>query len=219
MADTQAAAPGGVSLISLIALAVGGLIPIWGVHAYGWDAVQVVILYWIETLVVGVFTWLRVAGAERHARSEAGQPFKVSSFFVMHYGLFALVHGIFAWLLAILMMANGDAGAVWGATLANGDFWSATMGLVLLQGMVFWREWARPQAWRTADAQTEMVRPYGRVFAMHVAVIVGFLLIGLADAPVLMVLILCGLKLVIDLGLELWSAGFRVRFEPLVERR
>ena len=43
MAETQAAAPGGVSLISLIALAVGGLIPIWGVHAYGWDAVQVVI--------------------------------------------------------------------------------------------------------------------------------------------------------------------------------
>lgn len=214
-----APAPGGVSFISLMAIIITGLIPIWGVHAYGWDAVQVVILYWFESLIAGVFTFFRVRTAETHDPAERGSPFGLSGFFVVHYGIFCLVHGVFAWLLAILVMAEGDAGAVWASTLANGDFWSALIGVGLLQGMVFWREWARPRAWLTASASREMFRPYGRIAAMHLTVIAGFLLLGLSNASMLMVTILCGLKLVIDLALELWSARFRIRFEPVVERR
>lgn len=219
MAESPVTAPKGVSLFSVLAIVAGGLVPIWGVLHYGWDAVQVVILYWIETLIVGVFTHQRLLGVERQSRQDRDGPFRNSGFFVMHYGLFCLVHGVFAVLLAILVMADGDAGAVWRATLANRDFWSAVVGVGLMQTMIFWREWVRPQAWRTADGTAEMFRPYGRVLAMHFMVLAGFLLIGLTNAPMLMVLILCGAKLVVDLLLELWPHGFRIRFEPIVERR
>lgn len=205
----------GLSIFSLIALVVMGVIPIWGLLYFDWNAGQVIVLFWIESLIVGVFTWLRVRDAERNPDSRA-EPFQVSSFFLMHYGLFWLVHGVLTWVLLLVFLPSSDGG--WRNIAQDSNVWKAVMGLLLLQTMVYWREWARPQAWRGADPSQEIFRPYGRVMALHLAVLIGFWIAAFAGGGREVAIILCVIKLVVDLVLALWAARFRIRFEPLVER-
>ena len=213
MDRTSATPPPSLSVFSLMALVVTGLIPIWGVLQYDWDAVQIVILFWLETLIVGIFTWLRVRDAERNPGDPG--PFKVSSFFVVHYGLFWLVHGVLVWVLVLAFMPGvGWSGAL-GSTFGDQSFWLALIGIGLMQTMIHWRDWSRSEAWRGADPSAEMFRPYGRVFALHLVVIAGFWILTLTGGARNLVLVLCAAKLVIDVAACLWQAGWRVRFEAV----
>jgi len=205
--------PTGLSIFSLLAVIVTGLIPIWGVVAFGWDAIQIVVLFWLETLIVGIFTWLRVRDAER--RSGFDEPFSLSGFFVVHYGLFWLVHGIITWLLVLVFLPGGGWDVAWRSTFGDVSFWKALVGVGLLQTLIYWRDWARPQAWREADPTTEMLRPYARVLALHLMVIAGFWVISLNGSARGLVILLCVAKLIADVSLALWQAGFKVRFEAV----
>ena len=213
MDETLASRPTGLSIFSLLAIIVTGLIPIWGVLHYGWDAVQIVILFWIETLIVGVFTWLRVREAERNPGDPG--PFKVSSFFVVHYGLFWLVHGVLVWVLVLVFMAGVGWSGAWSSTVGDQTFWLALIGVGLMQTMIYWRDWARPEAWRGADPSTEMFKPYGRVVALHLLVIAGFWVITLTGGARNLVIVLCAAKVVVDVAIALWQSGWRVRFEAM----
>lgn len=203
----------GLSVFSLLAIVVTGVIPIWGVLTQGWSAVQIVILFWMETLIVGVFTWMRLRDTERNP--DAREPFRMSGFFLLHYGLFWLVHGLFAWLLVLVFLPDGGWDVAWSSTFADATFWKALIGVALLQTMVHWREWARPQAWRQADPTAEMFRPYGRVAALHLAVIAGFWVVALNGGSRELVILLCVAKLLIDVAVALWQAGFKVRFDAV----
>lgn len=213
MGETADQTPRGLSIFSLLAIIVTGLIPIWGVTNYGWDAIQIVVLFWLETLLVGIFTWLRVRDAERNAAQD--EPFQLSAFFLIHYGLFWLVHGVLTWLLVLVFMPGGGWNAAWLSTFGDRSFWLALIGIGLMLTMMYWRDWARPQAWRGADPAVEMFRPYGRVVALHLAVIGGFWIVSLSGGARNLVILLCVAKMLIDVGVSLWQAGFKVRLEAV----
>lgn len=191
-----------------------GVIPIWGLIYFGWNAGQVIVLFWVESLIVGIFTWLRVRDTERNPQGQEG-PFKLSGFFLVHYGLFWAVHGVLSWVLILIFLPDGGG---WRPILGDTNFWKAVTGVALLQTMVHWREWARPQAWRGADPSKEMFKPYGRVVALHLAVLIGFAIAALAGGGHEVAIALCVIKLLVDVALALWEAEFRIRFDPLVER-
>lgn len=207
-------------MFTLLAIVLLGAIPIWGVLHYGWDAAQIVLLFWVETVVVGVFTWMRLKDIEGR-RPGADNPVSGGSsslFFVMHYGIFTTVHGV-----AVVVMAIVGANLGWFdrsvvSMLTDSSLWTGIAGVILLVGMAHWREWARPQAWREAELGRELFRPYSRIVAMHIAVVGGVWVIMATGGAAWLVVLLCGLKLVMDLIIELAMAGFRVRFEPVVER-
>lgn len=221
MAEPAAPERPGVSFLTLAAIVVLGLIPIWGVLNHGWSALQIVMLFWVETVVVGVFTWMRLRDIER-LRPEAHNPVSGGSsslFLALHYGIFTLVHGVFVIVMGMVGPAEGWFDESLSDVLADRGFWMAVVGVVLLLGLGHWRDWARPEAWRTAGLGRELFRPYSRIIAMHIAVVGGvWVILGLGGAAWLVVL-LCGLKLVGDLLIELILAGFRVRFEPVMDRR
>ena len=47
----------------LLGIVIGNLIPVGGVLFLGWDAVQILILYWVENLVIGALTLPRILAA------------------------------------------------------------------------------------------------------------------------------------------------------------
>lgn len=217
-ASADASSPG-ISVLSLLAIVVLGAIPAWGVHAYGWEAAEVSVFYGCESLIVAAFAFARMITAEHPGSAGPGSRLRPRVATAIPYGLLSVAVGLLAWLVAVFVLSDGDAGAVRVRTFGSGDFWSALMGVALLQGMVFWREWVRTKAWMGAGAAEEAMASYGRIAPLVVA-IPGLGLMGLAHATATPALLaLCALKLLCDLLLTLRRARFRVRFDPVVERR
>jgi hypothetical protein len=79
---------------ALGALAVN-LLPIGMVLFGGWSLGALVVLYWLENVVVGAVSVLRLAvtAGAMSAAGFGGGLFTIPSFF-LHYGMFCFVHGI-----------------------------------------------------------------------------------------------------------------------------
>ncbi len=187
MAATLAARP-----VAVIAAVLGNLIPVYGVIALGWNASQILILYWIENVVLGVLTLARL---RKVAQSKPGGCF-LTGFFVIHYGAFCAGHLVFA---LFLIEQFDPAFPGLGVTLQQPSvFWAcaAIFGLNLFTQL---REWWGPGLWRDGDFGQEMVKPYGRIVVMHLTVLIGAWLMLLTRAPVGAILLLCLLKAALDL--------------------
>jgi len=52
-----------LSNVSLIALLIANIIPLFGVLFLEWDAFSIVLLYWAENLVIGFYNVLKIAFA------------------------------------------------------------------------------------------------------------------------------------------------------------
>lgn len=201
---------------SLIAIVVSNLIPVFGVAFLGWDAVQILILYWVENLVIGVLTLPRILAAQKaEPPSQDGNPaFREAQatglgsraftgcFFVVHYGFFCLGHAVFAFMLARDFITQEGAGApgVWDRTFGNSEFYWAILAIAVLNVVGQVRDWWIPGKWRDASPVTEMFRPYGRIMVLHFTVLLGAWVLTLTHAPTYAVLLLCLLKAVAELG-------------------
>ena len=97
----------------MLSLIGANLAPLIGVLVLGWDAGVVVLLYWVENLVLGVYTILRIVFARVPVPLfHAGKLFAIP-FFTLHFGGFCAVHGLF---IMALFELGGGPGAVFAET-------------------------------------------------------------------------------------------------------
>lgn len=178
---------------AIAAAVIGNLIPVAGVAFLGWSASQILILYWMENVILGVLTVPRIVAAGR------GRPegFGVALFFIVHYGLFCLGHLIFVVVLVAGLVSGGDE-LVSDADDGRG-FYLAILAVAALHLISQIREWWLPERWREAAPGSEMFKPYGRIFVLHLTVLLGAWLILGTGAPAATILLLCLLKLALEL--------------------
>ena len=181
----------------LLGLAVD-LFPIYGVIAFGWNAVPLVMLYWMENIIAGVFTIPRifVSGA-----SFGGFGFLLGAFlcvfFVFHYGLFCAVHGTF--LMVFVAMSEGtiaDQGPVmmdvpgmfqFGLTSApHVEYF--VYAIIAFQALVLIWEFFIKGEWKNTTPMAEMFAPYGRIIVLHFAIFAGAGALFVLGQPVIGVL-------------------------------
>lgn len=193
---------------AVAAIVIGNLIPILGVLFLGWSAGSILILYWIENAIVGLYTLPRILTAQGANPEVAGRkspPTRVGTalFFVFHYGIFWVVHGVFAALLAASFPRVEADGAWTGAS-----FGLAVLAMVVTHGVMFWRSWIRSNARRTASPIEEMFKPYGRLIVLHVTVLLGAFGLSQLGAPAWTITLLCVGKMILELGAETVARWF-----------
>jgi hypothetical protein len=176
------------------------LVPVAGVLWAGWSPLQLLLLYWIENVAVGVFNWLKLRDYERFKPPPGPQPFTLSSFFLMHYGMFTLVHGIFAVVVGLLFAGPGAERAWNGADGLSMAGVAAALVVIQLSNHLHWRA---EKGWDEGTADGQMFAPYGRIIVMHLTVLGGALVLALTHAPVAYIALLAVLKTVIEGG---WAA-------------
>lgn len=194
------------------------LIPVACVWWLGWNALTLLVLYWAENVVIGVVNWLKIRTLEARGRGD-GAPFKVSGFFAMHYGIFTLVHGVFAFLVGGIFAAPDAAP---GEASAFSRFWSeresvlmAVAAIAVVHVAQFFH-WLGRKDESGMTAQEQMIQPYGRIFIMHITIIGGAFLGAMTGAPASYVLLLAILKTVID---TLWASYLARGGKPVLESR
>ena len=168
--------------VVLLGLAVD-LLPILGVILWGWDAVPLVMIYWMENVIAGVMTLPRIilSGAS-YGPVGIFAGLAMSAFFTFHYGLFCFVHGTF--LMGFASFATGpEAIATMPMMDGFGIFqFGLNSGLHVdwilyaiagFQFIVFVWEFLIKGEWRTSNPMAEMFAPYGRIFVLHLGIFAG----------------------------------------------
>lgn len=156
------------------------LFPIYAIFQFGWDAGSLVFLYWLENVVIGAITLLRMSAASVNNGIAGGIAMLfMGPFFTVHYGMFCFVHGVF--LVSFNEMGGGAAFdmfsplGVFDYALGTGAHMPVFIGAIFaLQLALFLIDFIGRGQWRESDAATEMGKPYGRIIVLHFGLFVGF---------------------------------------------
>jgi len=195
---------------SSLALVVANLVPLFGVLALGWNVTPIMIFYWSENLVVGFYNVLKMRRAQG---SVAGSNTTLNGrqvaqtdrramivFFIVHYGMFTLVHGIFV----LVFFGAGSSGVF-------SELGLALLFLIVSHGISYRRNFIGRGEYRQVAFTSLFWQPYSRVIIMHVTILLGGTWAQAKGSPIFALLVLVILKTAIDLGLHLLE---RRKFQP-----
>lgn len=187
------------------ALVIGGnAVPLLGILLWDWNVFELMFLYWVENIVVGILTIPMLIAAGMHERKIMHGLF-AAAFFIFHYGLFCLAHGMFV--LDLFGPDGTEALNTYGlfapihflfhAEPWSGFYWGLA-GMVIVQAIQMAQRW--PAHSHKAVAEVMML-PYPRMLMLHVTIIFGGMLAQALGQPAAALIFLIVLKTAFDLGL------------------
>jgi hypothetical protein len=210
---------------SSIALILANLIPLAGVLLFEWNVLEILLLYWTESVVIGLINVLRMASCQTDnilaglgqftvdkkipPELQANVPpgamraikFFIIPFFVLHYGGFCYGH-----LMAVtgfFSTAGFQGGAR--ASLAQvwqWDFWIAVAAIGASHLFSFFNNYIGKNEYKQTSLFLLMQRPYGRIVAMHIAIVFGAGFVMWLGSPLPILMILIVVKTTMDLKLH-----------------
>ena len=178
----------------LIFIIASNLLPIFGILFLGWSMGSVMILYWVENVMVGFFTILKMLFADEQAGGWLAR-LSLIIFFCVHFGGFCIGHLIF--ILALFMPRN----PAWNlqntpANLLNllPELWLPILGMFISYSIYFYQHYLGDGLYQRVSLNSLMGEPYPRIMSMHlVLIIAGFLVVALGS-PIGAILLLVALK-------------------------
>ena len=186
-----------VGLILLIAL---NLVPLIGVLAWGWRSFDLIFLYWMENLVIGVFTALRMLVRPYGHPLELAFPLLLAPFFCLHYGMFCWGHGTFV--IGLFGPPEVDGLPLISAALLvlSSPYMLAGLAALTLIQVADWIRDSRGRGFGADGVKDLMTSPYRRIVVLHITIIAaGFALTALEE-PLAGLLIL----VVVKTGSDVW---------------
>ena len=204
MSETAEGRAGG--WVSVVALVLANLVPLVGVLVWRWEVFPLLLLFWLENVLVGLFNVAKMLVASpTQPLSWAAKLFLIP-FFTVHYGMFTLVHGVFVMGLFGGAFRSGapppDAALVCQVVREHKLQW-AVAGLALSHAVSFaWNYIARGE-YRRAGLADLMRQPYGRVVVLHLTVLGGAALLMALRSPMGGLVLLVLLKIALDLRAHL----------------
>jgi hypothetical protein len=214
---------------SCLALIVANLLPLAGVLFFGWSVFAVMFWCWMENVLTGAFNVLRMAAARGtivpksvNLPTDQVPPFlnpaamgNLSAlaklffipFFIIHYGIFTLVHGVF-----IFALFGGGQLTPTGPgsftidhpfqnlhnVLPEGIF-IVLLGMIASHGISFVKNFIQNGEYRQANVQQLMMQPYSRVVVLHLTIILGGAAVMITGSNQAAVAALVLFKIVVDL--------------------
>ena len=197
---------------SLLALLAANAIPIVGVLFLGWTVFPLVLLYWLENVVVGVFNVAKMLAAQPGSPGNWLVKMFFVPFFTVHFGMFTFVHGV----LLVALLGPKETHpfdllhVVIPAVRDNKLGW-AVLSLIVSHGLSFFSNYIGNGEYQRATLNTLMGQPYARVMVLHFTVLFGGWIVMTLGSPVPALVLLIILKTAADLR---GHKAERARFLP-----
>lgn len=208
-------------IISSLLLIVVNLIPVAGVTWLDWDPRMVLLLYWAETGIIGVFNIMKML--YQGYSGGVGEFFFslfLSVIFTVHYGIFMAGHGIY--LFAILFtpitkresMSEEQMDSIIEKTIDDLQVTNAwefinsewfTLALLVVSHAVAFYLFVIKESKSDEGALGEtMFAPYKRITLMHVLIIFGAMLMMVFNGDIsVFIYLFIALKIIFDLRAHL----------------
>jgi hypothetical protein len=175
-----------------IFLILANLIPLFGVWFGGWSAAEIFMVYCLETVLIGLFTIVRMAITATVKKTDLwNNTDRVKTnmpswffiiFFIVHYGFFVVIQ------LSIFLEVSGIKKSLGIQNafdfLVNFQNYFSNASLILLlifavaYGLILVKDFIFNGAYRSASMGVLMFQPYGRIFVQQFTVIAGSLFLG-----------------------------------------
>jgi hypothetical protein len=192
---------------SVVVLVAANLLPLIGVAYWGWDLYALMVLYWLETAIIGVFAMIQMAIAGPLAA------LFLVPFFTVHFGGFMAGHLFFLTMLFGGGLAFGHwsaiPGMIWDLMSRHG-LWIALVALLVSHAVSFALNILRPAWWSlradvtpappASEPQQVMSAAYARIVVMHVTIIFGAMLISVFNTKLVAFALLVALKIAVDVA-------------------
>jgi hypothetical protein len=230
------------SVLAVVLLVAVNLVPLAGVAWWGWNLFSILALYWVENGIVGAINVIKILKAEGTSLPGMarlrfnGRPIEtaarglLAAFFLMHYGIFWAVHGLFVLLFLPLMTGIGLVG---GFPLGpdgslspglgfggEGPDWqlvgAGAIGLTISHGVSFWANFLGRREYLSVSPAQLMLAPYGRLLILHLTIILGAMVSIWIGSPVGALLVLVSLKTLLDLFFHLREHRQQAASDPVL---
>ena len=193
MPDEPAVAP---TMVSGLVLIGANLVPLAGVLVFGWDLPTVMVLFWAESAVIGVFTAIKMAITGK-VWAIVGVPF-----FIGHFGGFMAMHFLLIYSLFIrgVRAAGPEPDARQALLKIFVPLWIPLAALFVSHGVSFVTNFIGRREFERTSMQALMAAPYSRIMAMQLALIFGGWVVLLLKNPVPALALLVVVKTAVDLN-------------------
>ncbi|MCP5519510.1 MAG: hypothetical protein H7A45_19890 [Verrucomicrobiales bacterium] len=189
---------------------IANALPLGGVLFLGWEVFPLVLLFWMENVIVGFFSALKIAFAAPDDRHAGLAKLVMVPFFCVHYGMFCFVHGIFVLVLFGGKSRFGGPGLILETVRQSIHEWHLGWALAALVGshaVSFVLNYLGKGENRRSSLERLMGAPYGRIVVLHVAILLGAFVILSVGAPTFGLVLLVLGKIAIDLKAHLREHG------------
>jgi hypothetical protein len=208
------------SPLAVAGLVAANVVPLLGVLFFGWQLSVVMVIYWLESGVVGALNLPKIllaAGSEvpenftasingrqvdlsgpsdpREGLHLYAENTSIAGFFLTHYGVFWVVHGVFVFTVFVPDPFSGGFGFL---TVLLG-----LGGMVVSHTASFLVNFVGDEEYRATSPGVQMKEPYRRVVVLHVTIVLGAFAVDTVGAPVAALVLLVGLKTATDLHAHL----------------
>ncbi len=187
---------------SVATLIIANVVPLFGVLFLGWKIFPLLVLFWLENVIVGVFNVFKMLLASPSSPGQWVAKIGAIPFFCFHYGIFTLVHGLFVFLMfGGLLMDSPDfpTPSVIGDAFGTFQLGWAALALFLSHLISFIINYIGKGEYKQSKLNELMQQPYSRVVVLHVTIILGGFLIAFFGSPIFALILLIALKTVIDI--------------------
>jgi len=190
---------------SAYALILSNCIPIVGVLFWQWRVVDLLLLYWSESAIIGFFNVLKMLFTPEPKGTGISSPLLwlgklfFMSFFTIHYGLFMAAHASF-----LLLIANSFE--VKEASNLLPLFIPILPGIISLfisHGYSFVTNFLPKREQANKDLGFLLFAPYDRILIMQVTIIIGAIVTMIFGQQIYILLIFIGVKMQTDLSAHL----------------
>ena len=190
---------------SALVLLVVNAFPVAGVLLFEWDILFLMLVYWLENIVIGGYSVLKMFV---HSGWYAFLP---ALQFIIFFTLLCLLHGFF---IAIIFGAGArnEAAAVdlLMTTIDTPAFIIMYLSLLASHGQSFWENFIKNGECDYLDLAQLMFLPFTRLVVLHATILLGGICVLLLNAPILALISLIILKSGTDLYLH--AREHRIRF-------
>ena len=177
-------------------------VPLHAVFYWGWQSFDLIFLYWLENLIIGLFTVFRFLVRRYRHPVEAVFPLMLAPFFTFHYGMFCYGHGSFI----ISLFGKGLPAGL-------GELGIPEIILPVIEGRhLLWPvlalfcyqllDWVRDTTTRglgSDNIKDLMIAPYRRIMVLHITIIASGFALAALNEPMVGLFILIVLKTGFDI--------------------
>lgn len=204
--DRVSSGLGGPSLLSGFVLAVANMIPVVGVIMWEWGLFEILGIYWVEILIIGILNIPRIlmAGKQRKTGSLPGSKFLLVILFAVQFILFLSVHAFFVFFLkeeSIHSFLTAAPDLL--VTVSSVTAWGF-LGMFCGHLFSFFWNFIGQREYREMVAEDRVYQPFQRVVILHILVLFAAFAVAIYGPTLLILLGFITGKTAFDLGFHFY---------------